>query len=70
MASTDSKTLYSINVADRFTNSAGEDKTKFREVAVGFSNRKGGLSFQLPKGLTLTADAEVVIFPIDTKDGD
>lgn len=58
------KKLFSINVADRYT-SNGEEKTKFREVAVGFSNKKGGLGFQLPKGVTLSSDAEIVIFPID-----
>lgn len=68
MASNDSKNLFSINVADRFKNGAGEEKTKFREVAVGFGNRKGGLSFQLPKGVTLSSDAEIVIFPIEAKE--
>lgn len=59
--------LFSINVADRYTNNEGTEVTKFREVAVGFANRKGGLGFKLPKGVTLTSDAEVVIFPIEDK---
>lgn len=60
--------LYSINVADRFNNAAGEEKTKFREIAVGFANKTGGLGFTLPKGVMLTGDAQVVIFPIEPKD--
>lgn len=62
------KKLFSINVADRYNNGAGEEKTKFREVAVGFGNRKGGLAFQLPKGVTLSSDAEIVIFPIEKEE--
>lgn len=58
------KSLFSINVADRYKTADGE-RTKFREIAIGFGNRKGGLSFQLPKGVTISSDAEVVIFPIE-----
>lgn len=59
------KKLYSVNIAHRFTNAAGEEVTKFREVTIGFSNRKGGLGFKLPQGVSLTSDAEIVIFPIE-----
>jgi len=59
------KQLFSVNIADRYTPQGGEEKTKFRQIALGFSNRKGGLSFTLPKGVMLTSDAEIVIFPIE-----
>jgi len=60
-----SKTLYSINLADRYTDKDGNEQTSFRQVSIGFSNKKSGLSFKVPKGLALTADAEIVIFPIE-----
>ncbi len=60
---TDSK-LYSVTIAHTFQ-SNGEAKTKFRQVAVGFSNRQGGLGFRLPAGMSLSSDAEIVIFPIE-----
>lgn len=69
MASNTNK-LFSINVADRFNNAAGEEKTKFREIAVGFANKTGGLGFTLPKGVMLTAEAQIVIFPIEPKEDD
>ena len=46
----------------------GKEQQKLVEVAVGFGNSKGGLSFQLPQGMQLTDQARVVIFPITPKE--
>lgn len=60
-----SKKLYSVNIAHRFTDAAGNERVKFRELSVGFANKKGGLGFTLPKGLSIGSDADIVIFPIE-----
>lgn len=65
MPEQDAKKLFSINIAHRFTDASGNERTKFREVSIGFGNRKGGLGFTLPKGVCLDSDAEIVIFPIE-----
>ncbi len=64
------KKLYSINVAHKFTDGAGNDKTKFREVAIGFGNSHGGLGFQLPQGMLLDSSAQIVIFEIKPDQAD
>ncbi len=61
--------LYSVMIEHTYQ-SKGQPEKKLVEVAVGFGNSKGGLSFQLPSGMQLTDQARIVIFPIDKKDSD
>ena len=45
----------------------GKKQKKLVEVAVGFGNAKGRLSFPLPQGTQVTDQARIVIFPITPK---
>lgn len=69
MPGTKSNKLYSVLIEHNYQ-SEGQEQKKLVEVAVGFGNSKGGLSFQLPQGMQLTDQARVVIFPIEKKDSD
>jgi len=61
----EAKKLYSVNVAHRYKTSSGEEKVKFRELSIGFGNRKGGLGFNLPQGVSIDSTADIVIFEIE-----
>ena len=66
MASSTDKKLYSVHIEHHYL-TEGKEQQKLVEVAVGFGNAKGGLSFQLPQGMQLTDQARIVIFPITPK---
>ena len=61
------KKLYSVLIEHNYL-ADGKEQKKLVEVAVGFGNAKGGLSFQLPQGMQLTDQARIVIFPITPKE--
>lgn len=63
------KQPYDVLIAEEYTNSNGEVKTKFYTVGVAFEREKGpGMSIEIAAGISITGRA--VIMPRKSREGE
>lgn len=61
------KKPYDVCVTEKYTNTNGEEKTKFYQVGVAFEIESGGMSVILPEGISL--GGRFVILPRKNQGG-